>query len=68
MLIIEKFGGTSVADAQRIANAARLLVEAAKDGNQVVAVVSAQGDLTDRLLEKIGSVSAARYKNEGAAQ
>ena len=67
MLIIEKFGGTSVADAQRIANAARLLVEAAKDGNQVVAVVSAQGDLTDRLLEKIGSVSAAPSPRESDA-
>lgn len=57
MLIVEKFGGTSVADAARIRNAAHLLVEAARDGNQVVAVVSAQGDLTDRLLEKIRSVS-----------
>lgn len=53
MLIVEKFGGTSVADGVRIRNAARLLVEAAREGNQVVAVVSAQGDLTDRLLEKI---------------
>lgn len=57
MLIVEKFGGTSVADAQRIRNAARHLVEAAREGNHVVAVVSAQGDLTDRLLEKIQSVS-----------
>lgn len=57
MLIVEKFGGTSVADAQCIANAARILVESAKEGNQVVAVVSAQGDLTDRLLEKIRSVA-----------
>lgn len=57
MLIVEKFGGTSVADARCIANAAKLLVQAAKEGNQVVAVVSAQGDLTDRLLEKIDAVS-----------
>lgn len=57
MLIVEKFGGTSVADAERIRNAARHLVEAAREGNHVVAVVSAQGDLTDRLLEKIQSVS-----------
>ncbi len=57
MLIVEKFGGTSVADATCIRNAARHLVEAAREGHQVVAVVSAQGDLTDRLLEKIASIA-----------
>lgn len=57
MLMIQKFGGTSVADAGRIRNAARHLVQAAREGHHVVAVVSAQGDLTDRLLEKIGSVA-----------
>lgn len=57
MLIVEKFGGTSVANALRIRNAARRLVETARQGNRVVAVVSAQGDLTDRLLEKIRSVT-----------
>ena len=57
MLIVEKFGGTSVANAMRIRNAARKLVEEAKEGHRVVAVVSAQGDLTDRLLEKIRSIS-----------
>ena len=57
MLIVEKFGGTSVANAMRIRNAAQRLVEAARQGHQVVAVVSAQGDLTDRLLEKIHGVS-----------
>ena len=59
MLIVQKYGGTSVADADRIGAAADRLVEAAQQGHQVIAVVSAQGDLTDRLLEKIGSVSAA---------
>ena len=67
MLIVEKFGGTSVADAACIRNAARLLVEAAREGNQVVAVVSAQGDLTDRLLEKIGSVSDCPSDRESDA-
>ena len=57
MLIVEKFGGTSVANAMRIRNAAQKLVSAARQGHQVVAVVSAQGDLTDRLLEKIRSVT-----------
>lgn len=53
MLIVQKYGGTSVADAQRIRSAAQRLVDTARQGHQVVAVVSAQGDLTDRLLEKI---------------
>lgn len=57
MLIIQKFGGTSVADPECIRNAARHLVKAAQEGNHVVAVVSAQGDLTDRLLEKIESIT-----------
>ena len=57
MLIIQKFGGTSVADPVRIRNAARLLVQQVEEGNQVVAVVSAQGDLTDRLLEKIDAIT-----------
>ena len=57
MLIVEKFGGTSVANALRIRNAAQKLVDAAREGHQVVAVVSAQGDLTDRLLEKIQAVT-----------
>lgn len=57
MLIVKKFGGTSVADAQRISRAAQKLVEAAQKGAQVVGVVSAQGDLTDRLLEKISAVT-----------
>ena len=67
MLIVEKFGGTSVADAACIRNAARLLVEAANEGNQVVAVVSAQGDLTDRLLEKIHSITDSPSPRESDA-
>ncbi len=57
MLIVQKYGGTSVADADCIRAAAQKLVDAARAGHQVVAVVSAQGDLTDRLLEKIDSVT-----------
>lgn len=67
MLIVEKFGGTSVADGTCIRNAARLLVESARGGNQVVAVVSAQGDLTDRLLEKIGDISKSPTARESDA-
>ena len=67
MLIVEKFGGTSVADAQCIGAAARCLAEAAAMGHQVVAVVSAQGDLTDRLLEKIGAISDCPSARESDA-
>ena len=67
MLIVAKFGGTSVADAQRISRAAQKLVQEAQKGNQVVCVVSAQGDLTDRLLEKIESVTFAPSGRESDA-
>lgn len=50
-LIVQKFGGTSVADAPRIHRAARRAVAAKEAGNQVVVVVSAMGDTTDDLLE-----------------
>ena len=67
MLIVEKFGGTSVADAQRISRAAQKLVASAQKGNRVVGVVSAQGDLTDRLLEKIAAVTPSPSKRESDA-
>lgn len=67
MLIVQKYGGTSVADAARIQAAAGRLVDAARQGHQVVAVVSAQGDLTDRLLEKIDSVTASASAREADA-
>jgi len=67
MLIVKKFGGTSVADAQRISRAALKLVTAAEKGHRVVAVVSAQGDLTDRLLEKIRAVSTDPAHRESDA-
>ncbi len=67
MLIVEKFGGTSVADAGRIRRAAQKLVEAAQMGAQVVGVVSAQGDLTDRLLEKISQVTDTPTPREADA-
>src|SRR4051794_35864903 len=50
-LIVQKFGGTSVADAQRIHRAARKAVAAKEKGNQVVVVVSAMGDTTDDLID-----------------
>ena len=51
-LIVQKFGGTSVADTERLRNVARIITETYKAGNQVVAVLSAQGDTTDDLIQK----------------
>jgi len=50
-LIVQKYGGSSVADAGRIKNVARRIAAARDEGNQVVVVVSAMGDTTDELIE-----------------
>ena len=49
-LIVQKYGGSSVADAEKIKNVARRIVQAKDKGNQVVVVVSAMGDTTDELI------------------
>ena len=51
-LIVQKFGGSSVANAERIRHVAELITNTYKRGNDVVVVLSAQGDTTDDLLEK----------------
>ena len=48
-LIVQKFGGSSVADTARIRNVARIITETYRKGNNVVVVLSAQGDTTDDL-------------------
>jgi len=58
-LIVQKFGGTSVADAGRIREAARRAVEAKRAGHQVVMVVSARGHKTDELITLANEVSSA---------
>ncbi|NUL46555.1 aspartate kinase [Cellulosimicrobium funkei] len=50
-LIVQKYGGSSVADAEGILRVARRVVETQRAGNQVVVVVSAMGDTTDELLD-----------------
>jgi aspartate kinase len=50
-LVVQKFGGTSVANAQRIMAAARRAIRTKQEGNQVIVVVSARGDTTDELIE-----------------
>lgn len=56
-LIVQKFGGTSVADTERLRNVARIITDTYKAGNQVVAVLSAQGDTTDDLIEMARKVN-----------
>jgi aspartate kinase len=56
-LIVQKYGGSSVADAEGIKRVAKRIVETRKAGNEVVVVVSAMGDTTDELLELADSVS-----------
>ena len=52
-LIVQKYGGTSVKDAERVMNVARRITDAYKAGNNVVVAVSAQGDTTDDLIERL---------------
>ena len=52
MSLVVKIRGSSVRDAERIYNVARIITESYKEGNDVVVVVSAQGDTTDDLINK----------------
>ncbi|MBQ7109463.1 MAG: aspartate kinase [Clostridia bacterium] len=63
-LIVQKFGGSSVADAAKVNNVANRVVETARNGNQVVVVVSAQGDTTDDLIEKAVEINPNGSKRE----
>lgn len=63
-LIVQKFGGSSVADAARVMNVARIVTDTYKAGNDVVVVVSAQGDTTDDLIAKAKELNAKPSKRE----
>ncbi len=63
-LIVQKFGGSSVADAERVMNVASRVVETVQEGNRVVVVVSAQGDTTDDLIEKANEINPEASKRE----
>ena len=63
-LIVQKFGGSSVADAEKIRNVARIITDTYQKGNSVVAVLSAQGDTTDDLIEKAAEINPAASKRE----
>ena len=64
MLIVQKFGGSSVADSERIFNVAKRVVETFKQGNKVVVVLSAQGDTTDELIAKAKEINPSPSKRE----
>ena len=63
-LIVQKFGGSSVADADKIRNVARIITETYRKGHQVVVVLSAQGDTTDDLIEKAKEINPNASKRE----
>ena len=63
-LIVQKFGGSSVANAERVMNVARIVTDTYKAGNDVVVVVSAQGDTTDDLIEKAKEINPTAKNRE----
>lgn len=64
MLIVKKFGGTSVADKDRIFNVARRCIEDYQKGNDIVVVLSAMGKYTDELIQKAKEINPAPPKRE----
>ena len=64
MLIVQKYGGSSVADRSRMMNAASRVAEAYREGNEMVVVVSAQGDTTDELLKAAAEINPDASERE----
>ena len=64
MLVVKKFGGTSVADKERIFNVAKRCIEDYKEGNDVVVVLSAMGKQTDVLIEMAKEINPKAPKRE----
>ena len=63
-LIVQKFGGSSVADTERIVNVASIIADTYRAGNEAVVVLSAQGDTTDDLIEKAAQINDAPSRRE----
>ena len=63
-LIVQKFGGSSVANAQRVMNVAKIITDTYAKGNSVIVVVSAQGDTTDDLIAKAEEINPKASKRE----
>ena len=64
MLIVQKYGGSSVADAAKIERVAGIIADAYRSGNDVVVVLSAQGDTTDDLIEKAREINPNPSRRE----
>ncbi len=64
MLVVQKFGGSSVANAERVRNVASIIADTYRAGNDVVVIVSAQGDTTDDLIEKAAEINPRASKRE----
>ena len=58
-IIVQKFGGTSVADTEKIKNVADVVIREKENGNDVVVVVSAMGHTTDHLVKLANALCAA---------
>ena len=63
-LIVQKFGGSSVANAERVMNVASIVTDTYKEGHDVIVVVSAQGDTTDDLIAKAHEINEKASKRE----
>ncbi len=63
-LVVQKFGGSSVRDAERVMNVAQIVTDTYRAGNDVIVVVSAQGDTTDDLIEKAYEINSKPSKRE----
>src|SRR4030042_6891470 len=63
-LIVQKYGGAAVADAEKIKNVARRIIRTREAGNQVVVVVSAMGDTTDDLIKLAYQINEFPDKRE----
>ncbi|WP_058486297.1 aspartate kinase [Defluviitalea phaphyphila] len=64
MLIVQKFGGSSVANVERVFNVAKRIIETYKQGNDVVVILSAQGDTTDELIAKAHEIDLHPSRRE----
>ncbi|MFA7000521.1 MAG: aspartate kinase [Candidatus Omnitrophota bacterium] len=63
-LIVQKYGGSSVANADRIRNVARRIVKAKRQGHELVVVVSAMGDMTDELIDLMAQITSRPSERE----
>lgn len=64
MLIVQKYGGTSLEDAEKLRSAAKRAAELQGEGHKIVIVVSAQGDTTDLMIEKAMQINRHRAARE----